>query len=92
MGKTHLCNAIANEFNYKLMNVNGAVFRDKYVGETEKKLNGMFQRAKEEGNTIIFLDEVCSKSLAHHFVVCKLKYKQIIYPSVTLAGMLHVAL
>ncbi len=58
VGKTYLCQGLAQSFGFKVCPVNASSFKDKFLGETEKKINGIFQQANKVGKTIVFLDEV----------------------------------
>ena len=55
-GKTMAANVIASELGLPLYTLNIAEVVDKYIGETEKKLEEIF-RAAEKSNTILFFDE-----------------------------------
>ena len=55
-GKTMSANAIAGELSLPLYQVNLANVVDKYIGETEKKLEKAFSFA-EKNNVILFFDE-----------------------------------
>ncbi|MCR5777189.1 MAG: ATP-binding protein [Lachnospiraceae bacterium] len=58
-GKTMTANAIASELGMPLFQVNIADIMDKYIGETEKKLEKAFRFA-EVTNSILFFDEADS--------------------------------
>ena len=55
-GKTMAAHVIANELHMALYQVDLSRILDKYIGETEKRLEEVFQMA-EKGNVILFLDE-----------------------------------
>jgi len=55
-GKTMAAHVIANELHMALYQVDLSRILDKYIGETEKRLEEIFQMA-EKGNVILFLDE-----------------------------------
>ena len=55
-GKTMSAQAIANELGMELYRVDLSQLVDKYIGETEKNLNRVFDCAKD-GNFILFFDE-----------------------------------
>lgn len=56
-GKTMSAQVIANELQLPIYQVNIAQTVSKYIGETEKKLNALFDEA-ERCNAILFIDEV----------------------------------
>ena len=55
-GKTMTANAIAGELNLALYQVNLSNIVDKYIGETEKNLEKVFDYA-ERSNSVLFFDE-----------------------------------
>ncbi len=55
-GKTMAAHVIANELHMALYQVDLSRVLDKYIGETEKRLEEIFAMA-EKGNVILFLDE-----------------------------------
>ncbi len=55
-GKTMAVHAIANELGLELYKVDLSQLVDKYIGETEKRLEEVFTRA-EKSNMILFFDE-----------------------------------
>jgi len=55
-GKTMTANAIAGELSLALYQVNLSNIVDKYIGETEKNLEKVFNYA-EKSNTVLFFDE-----------------------------------
>jgi len=57
-GKTFIARAIAGEMDAAFYNVNASQIKDKYVGETEKNLQKLFDDARKEPKVVIFLDEV----------------------------------
>ncbi len=57
-GKTFIARAIAGEMDAAFYNVNASQIKDKYVGETEKNLQRLFDDARKEEKVVIFLDEV----------------------------------
>ena len=59
-GKTMLARAVAGETNANFMYVNGPEFDSMWVGESEKKLRNIFQKAQEKAPSIIFFDEIDS--------------------------------
>jgi SpoVK/Ycf46/Vps4 family AAA+-type ATPase len=58
-GKTMCAEAIAGEINRPLYIVRTSTILSKYVGESEKNLNDMFQKAKAQ-QAVLFLDEADS--------------------------------
>ena len=57
-GKTHLANALSNEVNGKFISLNGLEMSDQFVGQTEKNWRKLFEEAKANGPSIIFIDEI----------------------------------
>lgn len=59
-GKTLIAKALAAEAGARFINVPLALLFDKWVGETEKYLEGLFSLARKIQPTIIFIDEIDS--------------------------------
>ncbi|CAE6343799.1 unnamed protein product [Rhizoctonia solani] len=59
-GKTHLARAIAKESGSRMIAVKPSDIMDKYVGESEKIIGGLFQLARRLKPCIVFIDEVDS--------------------------------
>ncbi|UKJ88483.2 ATPase [Theileria orientalis] len=59
-GKTLLAKAISNECKANFISVKGPEILNKYVGESEKAIRLIFQRAATSSPCIIFFDEVDS--------------------------------
>ncbi len=61
-GKTLIATALANEINAALIDVNPATIMSKWLGEAEKNVKRVFQKAREIASkgtpVIIFMDEV----------------------------------
>ena len=57
-GKTFVAKAIAGELDAAFFNVNASQVKDKYVGETEKNLQRLFDEAQTHERSVLFLDEV----------------------------------
>lgn len=57
-GKTLLAKALANQSNVNFISVKGAEILSKYVGESEKSVREIFQKAKQVSPAIIFFDEI----------------------------------
>ncbi len=57
-GKTLLAEAIAGESGVNFLRVAGPELLDRYVGETEKAIRELFERARQTAPAIIFLDEI----------------------------------
>ncbi|PVU91113.1 hypothetical protein BB561_004568 [Smittium simulii] len=56
-GKTMLAKAVANECNTNFISVKGPELVNKYVGESERALRQLFNRARASSPCIIFFDE-----------------------------------
>ena len=59
-GKTLLAKAIANESKANFILVNGPELLSKWVGESEKAVRKVFQKARQTSPSIIFFDEIDS--------------------------------
>ncbi|OQB42916.1 MAG: ATP-dependent zinc metalloprotease FtsH [Candidatus Hydrogenedentes bacterium ADurb.Bin179] len=57
-GKTFVARAIAGELDAAFFNVNASQIKDKYVGETEKNMQRLFEEARQHDRAVLFLDEV----------------------------------
>jgi transitional endoplasmic reticulum ATPase len=57
-GKTYIARAIAGELDAAFFNVNASQIKDKYVGETEKNLQRLFEEANRHERAVLFFDEV----------------------------------
>ena len=56
-GKTHIARALANEAGANFISLNGLDLESKWVGESEANWRNLFEEAKENQPTIIFVDE-----------------------------------
>ena len=59
-GKTLLARAVANETDATFLSVSGPEVIHKFYGESEAKLRQLFEQAKKEAPSIVFLDELDS--------------------------------
>ncbi|MCW1292826.1 MAG: CDC48 family AAA ATPase [Candidatus Parvarchaeota archaeon] len=57
-GKTLLARAVAGETEYNFILVKGPEIFSKYVGESERNIREIFDRAKRVAPSIIFIDEI----------------------------------
>ena len=57
-GKTLLAKVVANEADSNFISVKGPELLDKYVGESEKGVRNVFQKAKSNAPAIVFFDEI----------------------------------
>jgi transitional endoplasmic reticulum ATPase len=57
-GKTMLAKAVANESDANFITVKGSALLSKWYGESEKRVEEIFRRAKQVSPSIIFLDEL----------------------------------
>ncbi len=57
-GKTYLCKAVASEVESTFFSVSAANLISKWLGESEKLVKELYERAVEEAPSIIFFDEV----------------------------------
>ncbi len=59
-GKTLIAKAVANEVSAQFIHVDGPEIMSKYKGESEQKLRDIFREARQDGDAIIFFDEIDS--------------------------------
>ncbi len=59
-GKTMLAKAVANESEANFILVNGPELLNKYVGESEKGVREVFEKARQSAPCIVFFDEIDS--------------------------------
>ena len=59
-GKTLLAKAIANESGANFLSVKGPELLDKYVGESERAVRVVFERARSSAPCVVFFDELDS--------------------------------
>ena len=59
-GKTLLANAVANESQSNFISIKGPELLNKYVGESEKGVREVFEKARANAPTIVFFDEIDS--------------------------------
>lgn len=57
-GKTLLAQGIANELNAKFFTISGSGFNEMYVGVGAARVRDLFDKARKEGPSLIFIDEV----------------------------------
>ncbi|WP_435332976.1 AAA family ATPase [Haloarchaeobius sp. TZWWS8] len=57
-GKTLLARALAGETGVNFIRVDGPELLDRYVGESEKAVRKVFERARQAAPSIVFLDEI----------------------------------
>jgi transitional endoplasmic reticulum ATPase len=57
-GKTLLARAIAGESEVNFIHVRGPELLDRYVGESEKSVREVFERARQAAPAIVFFDEI----------------------------------
>jgi transitional endoplasmic reticulum ATPase len=53
-----IAKAVANEVDAHFVTISGPEIMSKYKGESEERLRGVFEEAREEAPTIIFFDEI----------------------------------
>ncbi|MFC4448285.1 AAA family ATPase [Halorussus aquaticus] len=59
-GKTLLARALAGESDVNFIHVDGPELLDRYVGESEKTVREIFDRARQASPAIVFFDEIDS--------------------------------
>lgn len=57
-GKTLLAKAVANESESNFISIKGPELLNKYVGESEKGVREVFEKARSNAPTIVFFDEI----------------------------------
>lgn len=57
-GKTLLARATAGECNARFFSVSISDILDMYIGESERKLHALFEKARESAPAVLFFDEV----------------------------------
>jgi transitional endoplasmic reticulum ATPase len=57
-GKTLLARALAHESGVNVIHVRGPELLDKYVGESEKAVREVFERARQVAPALVFFDEI----------------------------------
>ncbi|MDQ2052732.1 AAA family ATPase [Natronolimnohabitans sp. A-GB9] len=57
-GKTLLARALAGETDVNFVRVDGPEIIDRYVGESEKAIREVFERARQAAPSIVFFDEI----------------------------------
>lgn len=65
-GKTLLASAIAGETDSSFFNVTGSEFVEKYVGVGAKRVRTLFEKARKEAPSIIFIDEIDAIGARRH--------------------------
>ncbi|MEY7849653.1 AAA family ATPase [Natrarchaeobius sp. A-rgal3] len=57
-GKTLMARALAGETDVNFVRVDGPEIVDRYVGESEKAIREVFERARQSAPSIVFFDEI----------------------------------
>lgn len=57
-GKTLMAKAVANESDSNFISIKGPELLNKYVGESEKGIREVFEKARSNAPTIVFFDEI----------------------------------
>ena len=82
-GKTSLAKALAKESGATFINVTASVITDKWYGESNKLVAGLFRLARKRQPSIIFIDEVDSifreRSRDDHEVTAMMKAQFMTY-------------
>lgn len=65
-GKTLLASAVAGETESSFFNVTGSEFVEKYVGVGAKRVRTLFEKARKESPSIIFIDEIDAIGARRH--------------------------
>jgi transitional endoplasmic reticulum ATPase len=59
-GKTLLAKAVANESQANFISIKGPEILNKWVGETEKAIRNIFEKARQTSPCVVFIDEIDS--------------------------------
>ncbi|KXZ39319.1 cell division protease FtsH [Alkalithermobacter thermoalcaliphilus JW-YL-7 = DSM 7308] len=65
-GKTLLAASVAGESNSAFFNTTGSEFVEKYVGVGAKRVRTLFEKARKEAPSIIFIDEIDAIGAKRH--------------------------
>lgn len=57
-GKTQIAKAVANESESNFISIKGPELLNKYVGESEKGVREIFEKARSNAPTVVFFDEI----------------------------------
>jgi SpoVK/Ycf46/Vps4 family AAA+-type ATPase len=57
-GKTLIARILAQGVGYRFLNVSTADVKDKFLGESERRMRELYRRAREVAPCIVFLDEI----------------------------------
>ncbi len=57
-GKTLMAKAVANESDSNFISIKGPELLNKYVGESEKGVREVFEKARSNAPTVVFFDEI----------------------------------
>lgn len=74
-GKTLLAKAVSNESRANFISIKGPELLNKYVGESERGVRQVFERARASSPCVIFFDEIdalCPKRYFHGYImICR---------------------
>ena len=87
-GKTLLAKAVASESGANFISVKGPELLEKYVGESERAVRLVFERARSSSPCVIFFDELVSLSLSPCYLSATPTRRMFLSPSHFLARVL----
>ncbi len=67
-GKTYLAKACGGEIGIPLITTDASLLLSKWVGEAEKNISTLFERVREMGKVILFIDEIDSLGASRSIV------------------------
>ena len=76
-GKTLIAKAVASESGANFLSIAGPEIMSKYYGESEQRLRDIFEEAKENSPSIIFIDELDSIAPKRNEVIGEVEHRVV---------------